>query len=108
MPFTNAHPRHRELLEPFPQLKCKGGDYVPFTGFGCAAGGFPRCPDKNWSKNRQLKCSDGTIVGYAEAIKARLGDGCICSDGKAPRYKKSTFTEDRIMKLCLMLRRSGT
>ena len=32
-----------------------------------------------------MKCSDGTVIGYAEAIKARLGDSCICEDGKAPK-----------------------
>ena len=65
------------------QFKCKGNDdFTPFTGFGCATGGFPKCKGKNWNS---LKCSDGKVVGYAEAIKARLGDGCICEDGKAPR-----------------------
>ena len=43
-----------------------------------------------------MKCSDGAIVDFADAIKARLGDGCICSDGKAPRYKSSlTVTTNR-------------
>lgn len=65
------------------EFKCKGNDdFTPFTGFGCAAGGFPQCPGKNWNS---LKCSDGKVVGYAEAIKARLGDGCICEDGVAPK-----------------------
>jgi len=64
-------------------FKCKGNDdFTPFTGFGCATGGFPKCKGKNWNS---LKCSDGKVVGYAEAIKARLGDGCICEDGVAPK-----------------------
>merc|ERR1719350_2598409 len=63
-------------------FKCKGNDeFTPFTGFGCADGGFPKCKGKNWNS---LKCSDGTVIGYADAIKARLGDGCICEDGMAP------------------------
>lgn len=80
--YLNCHGVNGQKKIPL-QFKCKGNDeFTPFTGFGCADGGFPKCKGKNWNS---LKCSDGKVVGYADAIKARLGDGCICEDGLAPR-----------------------
>jgi len=66
-------------------LKCKGGDFEPYTGFGCAAGGFSRCGGNDWSREGQMACSDGVFVGFEEVIKNLNSESCICKDGKAPR-----------------------
>ena len=71
------------------QCKCKNEKAVKkVTGFGCAKGGFPWCPN---TVDHKYFCKNGDTVFLEDlaqyVIQGRTG--CVCRDGIEPRCKET-------------------
>jgi len=57
------------------------GEDIPFTTFGCSAGGPPNCLKEG--EKGKLLC-DGEVLSIKKLASARLSGECVCDDGVVP------------------------
>jgi len=81
MPFPAMLKAVMKDCKPRSCLCEEGAEEVPFTTFGCAAGGPPNCISEG--EKGKLLC-DGEVLSLKKLAKARASGECVCDNGVTP------------------------
>jgi len=81
MPFPAMLKAVMKDCKPRSCLCEEGKEEVPFTTFGCAAGGPPNCISEG--EKGKLLC-DGEVLSLKKLAKARASGECVCDNGVTP------------------------